>query len=124
MGRHNEFGDWGEETAVLFLKQKGYIIKERDYRLGKRDIDIIALTEDELEIVFIEVKTRKSDAFIDPMDAVTPDKMRSIAYCANTYLKKQNIDLEPRFDIISIVKEPFSDVKIQHIENAFNPCLL
>ncbi len=124
MAQHNELGDWGEEYAAQYLVSKGYVIKERNWRSGKRDIDIVALTEDGLQIVFVEVKTRRQDILVDPADAVTVKKMRSIAFCANVYLKMLNIELEPRFDIITIVGKKSSEATLHHIEDAFNPCQL
>lgn len=123
MAAHNELGKWGEELAVNFLQKKGYNIIERDWHLGKRDVDIIATTEDDMELVFIEVKTRKWDDIIDPEEAVNRQKMKSIGYCANAYIKMMNPHQEIRFDIISIIGDGNnSEVTINHIEDAFNPC--
>ncbi len=124
MAAHNEFGKWGEDIAERHLKQKGYVIVERDWHLEHRDVDIIALTPDSRGIVFVEVKTRNNDFLVDPIEAVTPKKMRNIGYCANAYIKMRNIILEPRFDVITIVGKGPSDAQITHIEDAFNPCLL
>ena len=46
MAQHNDLGKWGETFAADFLQKQGYIIRERDWQFGKRDIDIIALTAD------------------------------------------------------------------------------
>ena len=123
MARHNELGKWGEDLAEEYLIKKGYTICERDWHLGKRDLDIIAYTEDTLTIVFVEVKTRRWDDVMDPTDAVNIQKIRSIGFCANAYIKEFNIDLDMRFDIITIVGDASSEIKINHIEDAFNPCL-
>lgn len=124
MASHNETGKWGEDYAQAYLAKKGYTIKERDWHLGKRDIDIIALTEDMMTLVFVEVKTRKWDTIIDPTEAVNRQKMKSIGYCANAYIKTMNLDMDFRFDIISIVGDEETQIDIEHIEDAFNPCLL
>ena len=58
MAQHNDLGKWGEAFAADFLQKQGYIIRERDWQFGKRDIDIIALTADLTTLVFVEVKTR------------------------------------------------------------------
>lgn len=57
MAEHNELGKWGEDEAARFLQRKGFTILERDWRVGKRDLDIIALKEDGKLLVFVEVKT-------------------------------------------------------------------
>lgn len=124
MAAHNELGKWGEDIAVTYLVKKGYDIRERDWRLGKRDVDIIALTEDRRTLVFIEVKTRRTDDLFDPTDAVNRQKIRSIGYCANAYIKTFTVDLDIRFDVITIVGSPETEASIEHIEDAFNPCLL
>jgi putative endonuclease len=124
MAEHNDLGKWGEDCAEAFLVKKGYYICSRDWHLGKRDIDIIAYTPDMLTIVFVEVKTRRSDDVMEPAEAVDRKKIKSIGYCANAYIKELNIDMEMRFDIIAIVGTSETNMKIQHIEDAFNPCLI
>lgn len=124
MAEHNDLGKWGEDCAETFLVKKGYYICSRDWHLGKRDIDIIAYTPDMLTIVFVEVKTRRSDDVMEPAEAVDRKKIKSIGYCANAYIKELNIDMEMRFDIIAIVGTSETNMKIQHIEDAFNPCLI
>lgn len=124
MAQHNELGKWGEDFAEEYLVKKGYSIRERDWHLGKRDIDIIAISEDSRTIVFVEVKTRTQDELMDPTEAVTRQKIKSIGYCANAFIKEFNLDMEIRFDIISIVGDGHSEPKLEHIEDAFNPCLV
>lgn len=63
MAEHNELGKWGEDEAARFLQRKGFSILERDWRVGKRDLDIIALKEDGKLLVFVEVKTRRNDVY-------------------------------------------------------------
>ena len=77
MAAHNELGKWGEDLASDYLEQKGYTIMERDWKSGRRDIDIIA--RDGNIVVFVEVKTRRSSVFGEPEEAIdgtignTPD---------------------------------------------------
>lgn len=124
MARHNRLGEWGEDCAAEYLVSKGYSIIDRDWRRGHRDLDIIAASPDNTEIVFVEVKTRSEDEIFDPVNAVTRAKMRSVAICANTYLKVKPMPMEPRFDIIAVVERGDGEADIRHIEDAFNPCLL
>lgn len=124
MAQHNEEGVWGEEEAAHYLESKGYKVCERDWKCGKRDIDIIALTPDDKIMAFVEVKTRSSDDYIDPIEAVDYRKIRNLGWAADAYIRQYNISKEVRFDIVSIVGvKPMID-KIEHIENAFNPLLL
>ena len=123
MARHNELGKWGEQYAADYLQSIGYDIIERDWRIGHRDIDIIARTGDGITVVFVEVKTRTSDVVTKPDDAVDIKKIRNIGYAANNYIKTKGIVDEVRFDIISIIGNNKENAQLEHIIEAFNPCL-
>lgn len=123
MARHNELGKWGEQYAADYLQSIGYDIVERDWRIGHRDIDIIARTGDGTTVVFVEVKTRTSDVVTKPDDAVDIKKIRNIGYAANNYIKTKGIVDEVRFDIISIIGNNKENAQLEHIIEAFNPCL-
>src|ERR1035438_6029055 len=101
MAEHNETGKKGEEIAVKFLKNKGYKILETNWRLGRNEIDIIAV--DGKLIVVAEVKTRQSNQFGDPEMAVTREKQKALVRAANAYVRSKQLDMEVRFDIISII---------------------
>ena len=123
MAEHNELGKWGEQYAADYLQSIGYDIIERDWRIGHRDIDIIARTGDGTTVVFVEVKTRTSDVVTKPDDAVDIKKIRNIGYAANNYIKTKGIVDEVRFDIISIIGNNKENAQLEHIIEAFNPCL-
>ena len=123
MAQHNDTGKWGEELAAGFLRDRGYDIMERDWRLGHRDIDIIARSPDGGEVVFVEVKTRSADVITKPEDAIDIRKIRNIGICANAYVKQFNVLAQLRFDVISIVGRNASCASVEHIKDAFNPCL-
>ena len=112
----HELGKIGEELATEYLIKKGYHILERNWRSGHKEIDIIAL--DDTTLVVVEVKTRKSDDFGDPDIAVGITKQRMLIWAADAYIRKKKLDVDVRFDIISIV---ISDIEpeIEHIEDAF-----
>lgn len=117
MAWNNELGKWGEEVAARYLTNKGYYIRDKDWKHGHRDLDIIAIYNDEL--VIVEVKTRKHDKFGDPEDAVDAKKIRSIRIAANAYIKMFKIDYHVRFDVIAITGTEDNGYNINHIENAF-----
>lgn len=73
MAAHNELGKWGEAEAAEYLRRHGYVIRDTDWRFGKRDLDIVAVTEDAQCLVFVEVKTRKSDKVQTPRGGHTPE---------------------------------------------------
>lgn len=124
MADHNELGKWGEDEAARFLERKGYLILDRDWKMGKRDLDIVAISEENNTLVFVEVKTRQSDELQEPEEAVDIRKMRNLAVIANAYVKQRNIQLELRFDIVSIVGKCPCVERVVHFENAFNPLLI
>ena len=113
-------GQEGEELAREHLLKKGYKILHRNWKSGKREIDIVAENKD--FIVFVEVKTRSDDYLMHPRHAVTSEKQKSIIYAAENYLKRYNINKESRFDIVSIISDGKS-VLVEHIEDAFYPTL-
>jgi putative endonuclease len=111
-------GDDGEALAEKFLSERGYQIIARKWRSGRYEVDLIMQTEKNL--VFIEVKTRYSNTFGEPWEAVNKGKRSRIMAGADAFLKSTDIDLEPRFDIVSIIKHN-GKCAIEHIENAFYP---
>lgn len=115
------FGDIGENSACEFLKQKGYKILDRNYVWNKNEVDIIAEDEKERQIVFVEVKTRNTDYFIQPFEAVDFKKQKAIIKVANAYIRSRNIDLEARFDVVSIIITENGEQTIEHITAAFEP---
>lgn len=124
MALHNDIGKWGEQVAVDYLRHRGYTIRDCDWRYRHRDIDIVALTEDMRTIVFVEVKTRTSTELTSPEQAVDLEKIKSIGYTANAYIKQNRILLDMRFDIITVVGSKDEGIpQIQHLEDAFNPML-
>lgn len=109
-------GRWGEDTAVQYLRDKGYTIVDRNYRKGHLEIDIIAREGDTL--VIVEVKTRSSDTFMRPEEAVDHKKQADLLRIANQYVRSHHRTEEVRMDIISIVANP-RGTNIEHIKNAF-----
>jgi putative endonuclease len=118
MADHNELGKFGEDLALKELLKKGYFLKDRNYRFGKGEIDLIML--DGEKIVFIEVKTRQTAEIGEPYLAVTKKKQRQLIRIAHHYIVSKNIDRDARFDIVSIVHNSFRTT-IEHIDDAFYP---
>lgn len=116
MSQHNETGKEGEKAAVAYLVKKGYRIIETNWRYNYKEIDIIAKDGDEM--VFVEVKTRATTAFELPKEAVTKKKMKHLVYAADVYLQMKEIDLESRFDIISVLANEGYKI-MEHLEDAF-----
>lgn len=124
MAEHNELGAWGEDEAALYLEGEGYVIIDRDWKIGKRDLDILALSPDGKTLVVVEVKTRSGDDYQRPEEAVDGRKMRNLAIAANAYVKEYQVDKELRFDIISVVGVGHQVKCLEHLKDAFNPMLI
>ena len=110
------FGLEGEELAAGFLAEKGYQILERNYRFGRYEVDIIARHGD--TIVFVEVKSRKNINFGEPEIFVSRRKQAFLFTAANHYLVVNDLELESRFDIVSVWRENKTK-QIKHLEGAF-----
>ena len=120
MAEHNEIGERGEQIAQAYLTGKGYKLVAINWRYRKDELDIITKYKDTM--IFVEGKTRTSRYFENPKDAVTIKKQRNIIRAANAFMEENNIDLESRFDIVSILIEDKKE-EIEHIEDAFYPML-
>ncbi len=112
-------GDMGENAAEKYLKNKGYTIVGRNYRCRSGEIDIIA--KDNKYIVFAEVKTRSINSIDRPVAWVDRKKQKKIIMAAYMYLEKNNIELQPRFDVIEVVYDNITRmiISVEHIEDAF-----
>lgn len=118
MAFHNQLGEEGEKIAVQYLKSKGYIIHHTNWRMSHLEIDVIA--EHKNELVFIEIKTRSSNKFGEPEDAVDYQKEKDLIRLADVYLDHLQQEVLSRFDIISIILSD-SESNITHFEDAFSP---
>ena len=116
MGKHNEFGRLGEQLAADFLLKKGYRIKYRNYRYLKAEIDILAQKQDVLAVV--EVKSRSSDHIQEIAETVSKKKIDLLVSAADHYVDTNNLDVEVRFDIITVLKKG-KEYAIEHLEDAF-----
>ena len=99
---------------------KGFKILDINWKSGKLEVDIIA--RDKETLVIVEVKTRNTDAFEEPEDAVDMKKQKKLIRAANDYAFQRNISSEIRFDIVSIVLSG-NEPEIEHIIDAFYPVL-
>lgn len=116
MAQHNILGKAGEDMACQFLLENGYEIMERNWRWRKLELDIIARKDNCL--IIAEIRTRSTDVYGEPEYTVSDKKMRRIINAADVYIKKNMIDMDVRFDIISITGQN-GNFNIKHIEDAF-----
>ena len=116
MYTNQEIGKLGEDIAVNYLKQKGYKILDRNFECRQGELDIIAL--DKKEIVFIEVKTRTSNRYGYPSEAVNKIKQKHMLQTIKYYLYTRNLNDEfVRIDVIEVyIKD--NVYKVNHIKKA------
>ena len=118
MAEHNDLGTKGEQMAAAYLQKKGYEILATNYRYEKAEVDIIAQKGNLL--VVAEVKTRRGTYFGQPEEAVSEAKQNLLSLAAGQYMEEHDLDMEVRFDIISISYKNERPV-IRHFEDAFFP---
>ena len=117
MSKHNKIGIKGEQIAADFLLNKGYIILHRNWRSGKKEVDIIAFKDNMLAIV--EVKTRSRMDISFPEESVTRKKQEFLRVAAADYVSQYPEYINIRFDIISIFMNNDAIKEIMHFEEAF-----
>lgn len=115
---NQELGAYGESLAVNHLKKEQYEILDMNYRFGRNEVDIIAMYNGYIR--FIEVKTRVTAEIGEPWRAVTPAKQKQIIKVANQYVISNAIDLEVKFDVVSIVTNSYG-TNVELIQDAFIP---
>ncbi len=117
MAFHNDLGNWGEQVAADYLVGQGYAIVARNLRVGNTEIDIVAMKGD--RIMFVEVKTRAT-SLRDPLEAVTPAKIRRLCKAADNYIRANNVRHMPQFDVVTIIGSQQS-FELTHYPDAFFP---
>ncbi len=110
-------GNIGEVLAENFLKKKGYLVLERNFSTKIGEIDLICKDKD--YIVFVEVKTRTSNRFGYPREAINFAKQQKVRKTAQIYLKKKHLyDVDCRFDCIEVLGDK-EECEIEHYIDAF-----
>jgi putative endonuclease len=114
-------GRFGEERASAFLVERGWSVLARNYRFGRREVDIVVRRG--MVVAFVEVKTRAGDGYGRPEEAVTRLKRREIELVALEFLTRHRLaDVDVRFDVVAIVTNAHGQVRrIAHLEDAWRP---
>lgn len=118
MSRHLELGRRGEDAAAGFLEAAGMKILHRNWKTAAGEIDIVA--QDGAFLVIVEVKTRQSALFGNPEESVNYRKQRQLVQLTDAYIRQYNVNLETRFDVLSVLLSGPS-CQITHHVNAFSP---
>lgn len=119
-GTRKNLGDFGENVAATHLIRKGYHILERKWRCRAGEIDLIASFQGDL--IFVEVRTRRSKQFGTPEESLSQRKQARLITVAQTYLETHEIDEETtpwRIDVIAIDVDSYGRVaRLNHIPSA------
>lgn len=111
---------WGEAIAARYLSDHGFTIRARNWRHGHGELDIVA--ERAGEIVFVEVRARRSDAFGTPEESLGARKQAKLIETAQAYLQAHDLDdAQWQIDVIAIDMDQHNAVtRLDHIECAIS----
>ncbi|MDR0351652.1 MAG: YraN family protein [Puniceicoccales bacterium] len=106
----------GEIAAKKYLKKIGYKILKTNWSYKNYEIDIIGLDGEIL--VFVEVRTRSSDALVNGYDSITRKKRESLKIAFNAYLAKIGYVKHHRFDVVDVSMDKIDNtLELRHFEN-------
>ena len=115
---HLRRGELGERAAKKFLQQAGLKFLTANFRSERGEIDLIFRDGDCL--CFIEVKTRSSEDWSRPADAVDARKKKLLSQTALDYLRLiKNPKVKFRFDIVEVLLRDGAVTEVRHLPNAF-----
>ena len=110
-------GDWGEETALRYMRGLGFEVEARNYRTRRGEVDLVLRKGGDL--VFVEVKLRRGTGYGHPLETVTERQRRRVRAAAEEWLQENDPPFETvRFDVIGILVRGEAR-EILHVENAF-----
>ena len=117
----HRLGRRGEDVAAAFLQRRGWVVLARNYRFGRREVDLIVRRRGVL--AFVEVKTRAGEGFGEPQASITRLKRREIEIVAAQYLARfPPGDVDIRFDAVALRRTHGpSEFHIEHLEDAWRP---
>jgi putative endonuclease len=120
---HLALGRWGEEQAAKALRREGLAILARNVRFGPREeLDAVAYEKETETLVFVETRTRASEAFVRPIETVDQKKRTHVSRAAKSWLRR--LRRKPkhfRFDVVEVVGTPDSPTPpvIRHVRNVW-----
>lgn len=114
-----EIGRRGERAAERYLMGRGFRILERNFRARRGEIDLIA--EERGELVFVEVRFRRSARYGSPAETVDLRKRRRLVKAAEFYLLRRGLgDVPCRFDLVALRPAGEGRLAVEHCRNAFD----
>ena len=111
------FGELVERIAERWLRERGWLVVQRRFRSGHRDIDLVV--ERDGVVAFVEVKARRGDQFGGPVEAVNWRKQKELGRSARVWVSRHGRSHDAyRFDVVGVLVEG-QRVRIRHVEDAF-----
>ncbi len=115
-----QLGRRGEKLARKFLQKQGYRLLQSNYNTSGGEIDLVM--RDDNTIVFVEVKTRRSEKFATAESAVNYRKQKHLISAARKFIRVYRFNDHPcRFDVVAIIAPENGKPIISHYQNAFRP---
>lgn len=116
--QNKPLGDRGERLAAEYLERAGWTILARNYRLGHREVDLVAQRGE--VVAFVEVKTRAGLGYGHPLEAITARKRREIQQVAQAWVNAHGREGDTyRYDAIAVLIIDGAAPEIEHIEDAW-----
>lgn len=118
MAQKDDLGRRGEQLAADHLRGLGWLVLERNWRCPHGEIDIVAV--EDTELVVVEVKTRRSLAFGDPLEGVTDAKLTRLCVLAGAWRRAHpTVRVRgTRIDLIGVLAPHRAPVRIDHLRSA------
>lgn len=111
-------GDRGEEIAARWLAERGWTVTHRNFRLGRKEIDLVARRGE--VVAFVEVKTRGGRGYGHPLEAITWKKRREIGQVASAWIDRYGREGDVyRFDAVAILVGGGGEPTVEHVEDAW-----
>jgi putative endonuclease len=111
-------GDRGEDLAARFLERSGWTLVDRNFRMGRKEIDLVARRGG--VVAFVEVKTRAGSGYGHPLEAITWKKRREIQQVAAAWVDRKGRPGEDyRFDAVAVLIGGGGEPRIEHVEDAW-----
>lgn len=111
-------GDRGEEIAARHLRERGWAVLDRNFRLGRKEIDLVARRGE--VVAFVEVKTRGGAGYGHPLEAITWKKRREIGQVAQAWIDRHGREGDVyRFDAVAVLVGGGGEPVVEHVEDAW-----
>jgi len=119
LARHRrDLGAWGEDLALRYLQDRGLVLLARNWRCREGELDLVFT--DRVRVIFCEVKTRSGIEFGLPTETVGEEKAGRVRRAAQRWLREFRLGWCPvRYDVVTILAEPGTAARLEHLEAAF-----